>query len=71
MTKLLVAKVVFDGEEHTIKTYADENEKPKKVLKDIMPLDAKIVSYEWVDTLTETREKWNQEHPDCPIPLDA
>lgn len=71
MTKLLVAKVVFDGEEHTIRTYADDHEKPKKVLKDNIPLDAKIVSYEWVDTLTETREKWNQEHPDCPIPLDA
>ena len=72
MTKLLVAKIKHnDGTEGTIKTYAEEGENPKKVLKDIIPLDAKIVSYEWVDTLTETREKWNQEHPDCPIPLDA
>lgn len=72
MTKLLVAKIKHnDGTEDTIKTYAEEGENPKKVLKDILPLGSKIESFEWVDTLTEAREKWNQEHPDCPIPLDA
>lgn len=71
MTKLLVAKVVFDdGSEHTVKTYADEKENPKKVLRDVIPLGAKIVSHEWLDTLSENRDKWNAEHSESPIPMN-
>ena len=71
MTKLLVAKVIIDGAEHTIKTYANENENPKIVLKDILPHDAEIISVEWHDTLSENREEWNKANPECPIPMDA
>lgn len=71
MTKLLVAKIMHsDGSENTVRTYAEEGENPKKVLKDILPLGSKIVSVEWLDTLTENREKWNEENPLSPIPLD-
>lgn len=71
MTKLLVAKIKHnDGTEDTIKTYAEEGENPKKVLKDILPLGSKIVSVEWLDTLTENREKWNEENPNSPIALN-
>ena len=71
MTKLLVAKVVFDdGSEHTVKTYADEKENPKKVLEDVIPAGSKIKRFEWLDTLTEQREKWNEENPSSPIPTN-
>lgn len=71
MTKLLIAKIKLDdGSEHTIKTYADEKENPKKVLEDIIPDNSEIKSYEWVDTLTENREKWNEENPSSPIGLN-
>ena len=72
MTKLLVAKVrLSDGSEHTIKTYADEHEKPKKVLKDLISNGDEILSYELVDTLSGRRTEWNKEHPDSPIPLNV
>lgn len=67
MTKLLVAKIVLDGAEQTIKTYADEKENPKKVLEDILPAGSQIISTEWIDTLTENREKWNANNPSSPI----
>lgn len=71
MTKLLVAKIKHnDGSENTVRTYAEESANPKKVLKDILPLGSKIVSVEWLDTLTENREKWNEENQNSPIPLD-
>ena len=71
MTKLLVAKIKhLDGSENTVRTYAQEGENPKKVLKDMLPLGSKIVSVEWLDTLTINREKWNAENPDSPIALN-
>ena len=71
MTKLLVAKIIhLDGSENIVRTYAQEGENPKKVLKDMLPLGSKIESFEWVDTLTKNREKWNEENPRYAIPLD-
>ena len=71
MTKLLVAKIKhIDGSENTVRTYAQEGENPKKVLKDMLPFGSKIESFEWVDTLTKNREKWNEENPRYAIPLD-
>lgn len=72
MTKLLNAKIVLDdGTETTVKTYADEKENPKKVLEDIIPTGSKIKWFEWLDTLTEPREKWNEENPSSPIPTNV
>ena len=71
MTKMLVCKIRMpDGTEETVKTYADDHERPRRVLRDILPRGAKIISHEWLDTLTERRIKWNLENPECQIPLD-
>lgn len=72
MIKLLVAEIKLpDGSMHTVKTYADERFKPRRALKEIIPLDAEIVSFEWRDTLTENRESWNKENPECKIRLNV
>ena len=72
MTKLLVAKIRDrDGEEYTVKTYANDSCPVWLALLGTIPLGSKIISHEWLDTLTDGRKKWNEENPDCPITLDS
>lgn len=72
MTKLLVATIkAMDGSEQTVKTYADDKQTVKKALKDIIGFGDKVVSYEWVDTLSGIRAEWNRENPDSPIPINS
>lgn len=71
MTKMLIAKIEnADGSVSTVKTYANSSLPVRLALKDIVPFGAKIISHEWVDTLTENRVKWNEENPNSPISLD-
>ena len=72
MTKLLVCRIrEKDGTEYTVKTYANDHTLPWLALWGTIPLSAKIINHEWIDTLTAGRIKWNQENPDCQIPLDS
>ena len=72
MTKMLKATIRrTDGSEHTVRTYANEsNVKPEQAFAFWLQNGATLISFEWIDTLTESRKQWNAEHPDLPIPLD-
>ena len=72
MLKMLICKIRdTDGTEYTVRTYADDHILPRIAMWDIIPLRSKIISHEWIDTLTERRKQWNLEHPECPISLDS
>lgn len=58
------------GEETRIRTYANPSTDPKELYANLLSNGYELVSYEWKDTLTPERIKWNEEHPDTPIPLD-
>lgn len=30
-----------------------------------------LKTFAWIDTLSEPRRQWNEEHPDLQIPVDA
>ena len=71
---MLVCKFrLSDGQETTIRTYRNEtySPAPEEIYANLIKHGAKLLSYEWIDTLTEGRKKWNEENPDLQIPLDA
>ena len=71
MTKLLLAEIrMNDGTKYKVRTYANERCGPRIALRGILPRGSRILSYEWIDTLTERRKEWNRENPGCRIPLD-
>ena len=72
MLKMLKAVLVHrNGQETTIRTYAQDTTDPEEAFSLFLASGMTIKSCEWIDTLTEQRKKWNTEHPDNPIPLDA
>ena len=72
MTKLLLAEIrMNDGSACKVRTYADERFGPRIALRGILPCGSRILTYEWIDTLTERRKEWNRENPGCPVPLDS
>lgn len=73
MTKMLICKFrLSDGQETTIRTYRNDSyTKPEEVYANLIANGAELLSYEWLDTLTEGRKKWNEENPDLQIPLDS
>lgn len=72
MLKMLKAIVVDSkGRKTTFRTYAQDSSDPNEILAPFTASGGYIESYEWIDTLTKERIKWNEEHPDMPIPLDA
>ena len=71
MLKMLKAVVVDrNGNRTTVKTYAQDTNKPEDVFAIFIQGGGYIEKYEWIDTLTEPRKQWTKEHPDNPIPLD-
>ncbi len=71
MLKMLKAVVVDEkGKKTTFRTYAQDSSDPEAILAPFLASGGKIETYEWIDTLTKERMKWNEEHPDLPISLD-
>ena len=74
MTKMLVCKFrLSDGHETTIRTYRNEtySPAPEEIYSNLIANGAELLSYEWIDTLTELRKEWNREYPDLQIQLDT
>lgn len=71
MLKMLKAVVVdARGKKTTFRTYAQDDSDPNQILAPFLASGGSIETYEWIDTLTKERMKWNEEHPECPISLD-
>lgn len=71
MTKMIKAKIrLSDGEVTNMRTYADDSKTPEQVFANAVSNGGEILEYEWIDTLTEHRQKWNEENPNLQIPLD-
>jgi len=72
MLKMFKAILVDDkGEETTVRTYAQDTTEPEQILAPFLAGGHKLKSYEWIDTLSDLRRKWNEENPDIPIKVDA
>ncbi len=72
MLKMLKAVVIDScGRKTTFRTYAQDSGRPEEILAPFLASGGRIETYEWIDTLTKERMKWNEEHPDLSIPLDC
>ena len=72
MLKMLKATLVNrEGKENTVRTYADDKASPEEVFSPFLAAGMTMKSFEWIDTLSEARRQWNEDHPELQIPVDA
>ena len=72
MLKMMKATLIGkDGNETTMRTYAQDSLKPEEVFADFVRIGFTVKEYEWIDTLTEARKKWNEDNPDMPINVNG
>lgn len=72
MLKMLKATLVRPGgQETTVRTYAPDTASPEDVLSPFLSAGMTLKTFAWIDTLSEPRRQWNEEHPDLQIPVGA
>lgn len=73
MNKMLKVTIkMANGSEQEMRTYAnDETTTPEQAFAVWLHDGAKILKYEWIDTLTPRQKKWNEDHPDDPVKFNV